>query len=186
MEPQDKKIRWCVATAMCDVYDGICNSKLKVRQTVKYKLAIKRLCELYNLSETQVWILCVACENYIDEVGDTTLKNLGDSLRIPALMIMGWKDEIENLRDRGFLENDWARDRFRPVGEFCNSIFTNTLYVPPQKQKLSGIGLSYAFYIGSKKSDVNNMDKSGAKTMEFASDFLGLKVSLKMAMNLVR
>lgn len=186
MEPQENKIRWSVASAMATVCDSVNNSKLELNQNTKCKLAVQRLCQLYTLSELQAWILCVVCKNYIDNKKDTTTKGLAKFFGVPASLAIGWKNDIEDLKAKGFLRSVWPGGKLRPTGQLCNSIFTNTLYIPQQKQKLSGIGLSYAFYIGSKKSDVDNMDKSGAKTMEFASDFLGLKVSLKMAMNLVR
>ncbi len=186
MEHQENKIKWSVASAMSAVCDSLNNSKLELNQNTKCKLAVQRLCQLYTLSELQAWILCVVCKNYIDNKKDTTTKGLAKFFGVPASLAKGWKNDIETLKARGFLRSAWPRGKLRPTNQFCNSIFTNTMYVPPQKQKLSGIGLSYAFYIGSKKSDVDNMDKSGTKTMEFASDFLGLKVSLKMAMNLVR
>ena len=183
MQDQDKKIRWDVASAMSAVYSTVYNSKLKVRQTVKYKLAIQRLCQLYNLSETQVWILCVTCENYIEDDEDTTIKGLGDRLRIPALMIMGWKDDIDNLKDRGFLENNWARDRFRPVGEFCNSLFTNTLFVPRPKKAIDDIGFVKIFYARCKNRKDNDMDQveiqREMKKFEDAHEKLGVVTRAK-------
>ncbi len=186
MEPQENKIRWSVASAMSAVCDSVNNSKLELNQNTKCKLAVQRLCKLYTLSELQAWILCVVCKNYIDNKKDTTTKGLAKFFGVPASLAKGWKNDIEDLKTKGFLRSVWPGGKLCPTGQLCNSIFTNTLYVPQQKRKLGGIGLSYAFYIGSKKSDGANMDKSGAKTMEFSSDFFGLKVSLKMAMGFVR
>ncbi|MEE3410843.1 MAG: hypothetical protein VZQ47_09815 [Treponema sp.] len=182
----DDKIKWSVASAMANVCDSVNNSKLELGQNSKCKLAVQRLSDLYKISELQTWILCVVCKNYIDNKKDTAAKGLAKYFGVPASLAKGWKNDIEDLKAKGFLRSVWPGGKLRPTGQLCNSIFTNTLYVPQQKRKLDGIGLSYAFYIGSKKSDVDNMDKSCAKTMEFASDFLGLKMSLKMAMNLVR
>ena len=186
MEPQDNKIKWSVASAMSTVCDSVSNSKLELSQNSKCKLAVQRLCDLYKLSELQAWILCVVCKNYIDNKKDTAAKDLAKFFGVPASLAKGWKNDIEALKAKGFLRSVWPLGKLRPTGQLCNSIFTNTMYVPQQKRKLGGIGLSYAFYIGSKKSDDDNMDKNDAKTMEFASDFLGFKVSLKMAMSLVR
>ncbi|MEE3410842.1 MAG: ATP-binding protein [Treponema sp.] len=183
MQDQDKKIRWDVASAMSAVYSTVYNSKLKVRQTVKYKLAIQRLCQLYNLSEQQVWILCVACENYIEDDEETTIKGLGAVLRVPALMIMGWKADIDNLKDRGFFENDWARDRFRPVGEFCNSLFTNTLFVPRPKKAIDDIAFVKIFYARCKNRKDNDMDQveiqREMKKFEDAHEKLGVVTRAK-------
>ena len=182
----DDKIKWSVASAMASVCDSVNNSKLELGQNSKCKLAVQRLCDLYKISELQTWILCVVCKNYIDNKKDTAAKGLAKYFGVPASLAKGWKNDIETLKANGFLRSVWPLGKLRPTGPICNSIFTNTLYVPQQKRKLGGIGLSYAFYIGSKKSDGANMDKSGTKTMEFSSDFLGLKVSLKMAMGFVR
>ena len=63
-EMKEKKIRWNISKAMSSVYQSLNGSKLKIKKTKTYSAAMENLKALYNISQIQVWILCLACERY--------------------------------------------------------------------------------------------------------------------------
>lgn len=123
---KEKKIRWNISKAMACVNEALKESKLKIKPTMQYKKSMTRLQELYNLNQTQVWILCLTCERHFDEDDSTIMKNLASKLKVSAMSIIKWKSEIERLINQGFLE--WNRNNydFRPTCDFCDSLYKNT------------------------------------------------------------
>lgn len=164
---------------MSTVCDGVNNSKLESGQNSKCKLSVQRLCDLYKISEQQAWILCVVCKNYIDNKKDTAAKSLAKFFGVPASLAKGWKNDIETLKVNGFLRSVWPLGKLRPTGPICNSIFTNTLYVPQQKRKLGGIGLSYPFTSVPKRAMAPTWIKAAPKRWSFQATFLALRCRLK-------
>lgn len=133
MEKQsvEKKIRWNIPKAMACVCGVLGNSKLRIKQTKKYKAAMKKLRELYGIPQTQIWIMCLTCERYMDDTDPSILSSFAQMLAVPALQIVSWKKEIETLIDRGFLS--WRRcidGDFIPSPSFCNSLYSNVAFVP--------------------------------------------------------
>ncbi|MCR4939422.1 MAG: ATP-binding protein [Treponemataceae bacterium] len=123
---KEKKIRWNISKMMACVYDTLSESKLVIKPTKTYKDALGRLSALYKLPEKQIWILCLSCEYFFEEEEPLRIKSLAELLRVPAMSIINWKSDIEDLINKGFLE--WKRidSDFQPTDLFCNSICNNT------------------------------------------------------------
>ncbi len=135
---KEKKIRWNISKAMSCVCQTINNSNLKIKPTVQYKSSMEKLQNLYNLSQTQVWILCLTCDDYIQDEVSISIQNLSESLNVSALEIMKWKEDIDKLIELGFLENDRYR-KFQPVSDFCYSLYHNTCFIPKSNHGVDDI-----------------------------------------------
>ena len=66
-EMNEKKIRWNIPKAMACVYQGLDDSKLKIKKTKPYTTAMENLKTLYNLTQIQTWLLCIICERYFED-----------------------------------------------------------------------------------------------------------------------
>ena len=96
MEEQlkEKKIRWNISKAMSSVYQSLNGSKLKIKKTKTYSAAMENLKTLYNISQIQVWILCLACERYFEREDSISLQIISGELGVPVMSIICWKKEI--------------------------------------------------------------------------------------------
>ena len=141
MEEQlkEKKIRWNISKAMSSVYQSLNDSKLKIKKTKAYSAAMDNLKTLYNLNQTQVWILCLACERYFECEDSISLKNISGELGVPVMSIIRWKKEIEFLVEHGFLEHCGRNDAVQPLNDFSESIYNNTEYIPQAKKEVDDI-----------------------------------------------
>ena len=137
MEEQlkEKKIRWNISKAMSSVYQSLNDSKLKIKKTKAYSAAMDNLKTLYNLNQTQIWILCLACERYFECEDSISLKNISGELGLPVMSIISWKKEIEFLVEHGFLEHSGRNDAVQPINDFSESIYNNTEYIPQAKKE---------------------------------------------------
>ena len=137
MEEQlnEKKIRWNISKAMACVYEALEESKLKIKKTKAYTTAMEDLKTLYNLDQTQVWILCLACERHFECDDSLSLQNISSELHIPVMLIINWKNEIEYLVEHGFLEYSGRNKAVQPISDFSESVCNNTEYVPPAKKE---------------------------------------------------
>ena len=137
MEEQlkEKKIRWNISKAMSSVYQSLNGSKLKIRKTKTYSAAMENLKALYNISQIQVWILCLACERYFEREDSISLQNISGELGVPVMSIICWKKEIEFLVEHGFLEHCGRNDAVQPLNDFCESIYNNTEFIPQAKKE---------------------------------------------------
>ena len=137
MEEQlkEKKIRWNISKAMSAVYQSLNDSKLKIKKTKAYSAAMDNLKTLYNLSQTQIWILCLACERYFECEDSITFKNISSELDVPVMSIISWKKEIEFLIEHGFLEHSGRNGGVQPINDFSESIYNNTEYIPQAKKE---------------------------------------------------
>ena len=141
MEKQlkEKKIRWSISKAMSCVYEVLKESKLKIKATQQYKTAIDRLTKLYGLTPLQVWVLCLTCEYFVEHDDSSTLCNLADIVDVPVMTIIGWKKEVENLIEKGFLEWNRVNDDFQLVNEFCESLYINANYITQPKHEIDDV-----------------------------------------------
>lgn len=141
MEEQmnEKKVRWNISKAMSCVYDSLNESKLKIKPTNQYKTAMEKLKGLYNLSQTQIWILCLTCERFVEREDTATFKDLAFTVEVTAMSIMSWKKEIESLIEAGFLEWNRQNNDFRPVSAFCDSLYNNSEFIPGKKKETDEI-----------------------------------------------
>ncbi|WP_297649010.1 ATP-binding protein [uncultured Treponema sp.] len=137
MEEQlkEKKIRWNISKAMSAVYQSLNDSKLRIKKTKAYSAAMDNLRTLYNLNQTQVWILCIACERYFECEDSITFKNISSELDVPVMSIISWKKEIEFLIEHGFLEHSGRNGGVQPINDFSESIYNNTEYIPQAKKE---------------------------------------------------
>ena len=137
MEEQlkEKKIRWNISKAMSSVYQSLNGSKLKIKKTKTYSAAMEKLKALYNISQIQVWILCLACERYFEREDSISLQNISGELDVPVMSIICWKKEIEFLVEHGFLEHCGRNDAVQPLNDFNESIYNNTEYIPQAKKE---------------------------------------------------
>lgn len=137
MEEQlkEKKIRWNISKAMSAVYQSLNDSKLRIKKTKAYSAAMDNLKTLYNLNQTQIWILCLACERYFECEDSITFKNISSELDVPVMSIISWKKEIESLIEHGFLERSGRNGGVQPINDFSESIYNNTEYIPQAKKE---------------------------------------------------
>ena len=157
----EKKIRWNISKAMSCVYDSLFDSKLKIKSTNQYKTAMEKLKGLYNLSQTQIWILCLTCERFVEREGTSTFKDLASAVEVTAMSIMCWKKEIESLIEKGFLEWNRINNDFRPVSTFCDSLSNNTEFVPGAKHETDEIEFLNYFadrYESRRREDISCYD----------------------------
>ena len=141
MEEQlkEKKIRWNISKAMSSVYQSLNGSKLKIKKTKTYSAAMENLKALYNISQIQVWILCLVCERYFEREDSSYLQNISGKLGVPVMSIIRWKKEIEFLVEHGFLEHCGRNDAVQPLNDFSESIYNNTEYIPQAKKEVDDI-----------------------------------------------
>lgn len=160
MEEQmnEKKIRWNISKAMSRVYESLYESKLKIKPTNQYKTAMEKLKDLYKLSQTQIWILCLTCERFVEQEDTATFKDLASAVKVPAMSIMTWKKEIESLIEAGYLEWNRHNNDFRPVSTFCDSLYNNTDFIPCAKHETDDIEFLNYFadrYESRRREDKN-------------------------------
>lgn len=134
-EMKEKKIRWNISKAMSSVYQSLNGSKLKIKKTKTYSAAMEKLKALYNISQIQVWILCLAFERYFERKDSISLQNISGELGVPVMSIICWKKEIEFLVEHGFMEHCGRNDAVQPLNDFRESIYNNTEYIPQAKKK---------------------------------------------------
>ena len=134
-----KKIRWNISMAMSCVFGALWKSKLKIKKSKKYETAMERLKDLYKLTQTQVWILCLVCEHFVECDDTTSLSDISEALNVPAMTIMSWKKDIEKMAEDGFFE--WRRNRkdVIPITEFNDSLYSNTQFIPQKKKEMDEI-----------------------------------------------
>ena len=138
-EMKEKKIRWNISKAMSSVYQSLNGSKLKIKKTKAYSAAMENLKALYNISQIQVWILCLVCERYFEREDSISLQNISGELGVPVMSIICWKKEIEFLVEHGFLEHCGRNDAVQPLNDFSESIYNNTEYIPQAKKEVDDI-----------------------------------------------
>ena len=138
-EMKEKKIRWNISKAMSSVYQSLNGSKLKIKKTKIYSAAMENLKALYNISQIQVWILCLVCERYFEREDSSSLQNISGKLGVPVMSIIRWKKEIEFLVEHGFLEHCGRNDAVQPLNDFSESIYNNTEYIPQAKKEVDDI-----------------------------------------------
>jgi AAA+ superfamily predicted ATPase len=131
----EKKIRWNIPKAMACVYQMLNGSKLSIKKTKPYTTAMENLKNLYNLTQTQTWLLCIICEWYFEEEESTSMKEISYALKVPVMTIMNWKAERDKLEERGFIEHRGRHDAVQPVSEFRESLINNIEFVPPEKRE---------------------------------------------------
>ena len=134
-EMKEKKIRWNISKAMSSVYQSLNGSNLKIKKTKIYSVAMENLKALYNISQIQVWILCLVCERYFEREDSSSLQNISGKLGVPVMSIIRWKKEIEFLVEHGFLEHCGRNDAVQPLNDFNESIYNNTEYIPQAKKE---------------------------------------------------
>lgn len=138
-EMKEKKIRWNISKAMSSVYQSLNGSNLKIKKTKIYSAAMENLKALYNISQIQVWILCLVCERYFEREDSSSLQNISGKLGVPVMSIIRWKKEIEFLVEHGFLEHCGRNDAVQPLNDFSESIYNNTEYIPQAKKEVDDI-----------------------------------------------
>ena len=138
-EMKEKKIRWNISKAMSSVYQSLNGSKLKIKKTKIYSAAMENLKAPYNISQIQVWILCLVCERYFEREDSSSLQNISGKLGVPVMSIIRWKKEIEFLVEHGFLEHCGRNDAVQPLNDFSESIYNNTEYIPQAKKEVDDI-----------------------------------------------
>ena len=138
-EMKEKKIRWNISKAMSSVYQSLNGSNLEIKKTKIYSAAMENLKALYNISQIQVWILCLVCERYFEREDSSSLQNISGKLGVPVMSIIRWKKEIEFLVEHGFLEHCGRNDAVQPLNDFSESIYNNTEYIPQAKKEVDDI-----------------------------------------------
>ena len=135
----EKKIRWNISNAMACVYGALKDSKLKTKKTKQYTTAMEKLTNLYKLSQTQIWIICIVCDKYIAYRDSSTMRDICNIIKVTAMSIMSWRKDIELLIEKGFLEWQRGRDNFQPVSDFCESLYNNVEFIPQSKKEVDDI-----------------------------------------------
>ena len=152
---EPKKIRWNIAKTMAVVCNTLRKSKLNIRKSQNYTDAMERLITLYNLTKTQIWILCLTTERNIEEASTSSMSDFAEVLDISAMLILNWKKEIEILKDKGYLENSTFKEEFQPVKAFITSLLNNTSYIPAPKHEIDEIEFlnNFSKLYGSRSLD---------------------------------
>ena len=133
----EKKIRWSIPHAMACVCEALKGCKLKVKSTKKYADAMERLRGLYGLSKTQIWVLCLTCENYMDNGATSIISSLAQIMDVPTLLIISWKKDVEALIEKGFLK--WRRranEDFMLAPYFHDSLCNNAAFVSRNEREV--------------------------------------------------
>lgn len=133
---ESKNIRWNIANAMSCILETIKDSKGKIKETKQYKTAIERLQTLYNLTVTQIWILCYACERQLEREDSTGLKNIASHMSMPVMKTINWNKDVKFLIEKGFLEWQQHNVFFEPTNELLESLYDNVGFVPQEKKEL--------------------------------------------------
>ncbi len=173
-----KKVRWNIAMAMSCVFIALKKSKLKPKKSKKYEEAMERLKTFYKLTATQVWVLCLVCERYVEDDDPSSLSDLSDILNVPAMSIMGWKKEFDVLLEKRFLmKRSWNGDVL-PAGDFCDSIYNNTEYIPPAKNEMDETEFLTNF--AERYESRNRDDLSASKLHEILYEYEGKHRNLEL------
>lgn len=154
-ELKTQKIRWNISQAMSCIFEKLSKSNCKTKKG--YKQSLEKLMKLYNLNQTQTWILCMTCERFIESGTFSTLRDLADILDVPAMSIMKWKSEIDELVDCVFLEWIVINSEFMPVSSFCDSLYSNTSFIPHPKREIDEI--EFLDYFANRYESRRNEDK---------------------------
>ncbi len=134
-----RKIRWNISMAMSCVFKALWKSNLKIKKTKNYEIAMERLKDLFKLTQSQVWILCMACEHYVECDDSTSLSDISEALNVPAMAIMNWKKDMEKMAEDGFFE--WRRNHkdVMPVSELCDALYSNIEFIPQRRKEIDEI-----------------------------------------------
>ncbi len=121
---------------------------------------MERLKSLYNLNQTQIWILCLTCESYIQDEDSMVMHNLSESLNVSALEIMKWMEDIDKLIELGFFEKFKYRNSytFQPVRDFCYSLYHNTCFIPKSNHGVDDI--EFLNYVADRYESRRRKDMS--------------------------
>lgn len=164
-----KKIRWNISMAMSCVFAALNKSKLKPKKSKKYTDAMERLKEFYKLTGIQVWILCLICEHYVENDDTSSLCDLSNILEVPAMSIMGWRKELDVLLEKRFLMRRSWNGEFLPAGDFCDSIYNNTEYIPPAKKEMDETEFLSTF--AERYESRTRDDLSASRIQEMLDDY---------------
>ena len=164
-----KKIRWNISMAMSCVFAALNKSKLKPKKSKKYTDAMERLKEFYKLTGSQVWILCLICEHYVENDDTSSLCDLSNILEVPAMSIMGWRKELDVLLEKRFLMRRSWNGEFLPAGDFCDSIYNNTEYIPPAKKEMDETEFLSTF--AERYESRTRDDLSASRIQEMLDDY---------------
>jgi AAA+ superfamily predicted ATPase len=138
-EMMEIKVKWNISKAMACVFGALKESKLRIKKTKQYTASMEKLTKLYKLSQTQIWIICIACDKYIAFHDSCTMKDICNTLEVSAMTIMTWRKDIESLIEKGFLEWQRIHDKFQPVSDFCDSLYNNVEFIPQAKKEFDDI-----------------------------------------------
>lgn len=172
------KIRWSVSKAMSCVFDALKDSHLRIKKTKNYSNALARLCKLYDISQTQVWILCMVCDRYIARDDSFIMKNFSDVLDVSAMSIMTWKKEVELLIENGFLEWNRRGSDFQPTSDYMSSLYENTRFIEKEKREVDEI--DFLNYFADRYESRRGDDLSASKIQRELSKYEDEHQKLKM------
>lgn len=133
------KVKWNISKAIACVFGALKESKLRIKKTKQYTVSMEKLTNLYKLSQTQIWIICIVCDKYIAFHDSCTMKDICNTLEVSAMTIMTWRKDIELLIEKGFLEWQRIHDKFQPVSDFCDSLYNNVEFIPQAKKEFDDI-----------------------------------------------
>ena len=126
-QTQTNEINWNIANAMFTIYQTLKDSKLKIKETNLFLESMKQLMSIYQLSQNQIWILCIVCTKYLNSDCSYSLSNIADILGLNIIQILDWHKEIFTLEELGVLNrsdgNVW------PSREFLSSLYNNHFFI---------------------------------------------------------
>ncbi|MCR5188068.1 MAG: ATP-binding protein [Treponema sp.] len=133
-QSKQKKQRWNISKTFGIISSALKESDLKIKETVAYTKALKKLMEFYKLNKIQIWILSLMFEEYYGNNKPCTLKAMSKFLKTSIMNIISWKSEIDNLCERQFVVWFFSDTDFTPFFPFCESLFNNTDYIPENRK----------------------------------------------------
>lgn len=126
-----KKLCWNIINAIDCICQTIHDSQLLINETKKYSLSIKHFIDTYQLSQIQIWILCLECNFFLNGKWSSAIDDIASYLNVPVFKILKWKPEIVKLEELGFLYRKDAD--YHPRNNFIITLYTNTLFIQNNK-----------------------------------------------------
>lgn len=130
-----KKIRWNVSNAMEIVCEELKGSKLKIKETELYKTAMQRLMTYFNATKVQIWLICLVCDFYVENEDSMDMRNLIACCNVSGMKVIGWKNEIRTLVEKGYFEYDRGENNFQPVNSLLQAISENYSFIPVERRQ---------------------------------------------------
>lgn len=126
MEEKVKKCRWNVAKNIKIICDGIVDSKLRPVHTQEYDIAVEKMCQYFDCTEQELWIIAYASWYYFSNGNEKIVfREFGEFVSTNILNIVQLVPEFESLSERNIIEFDTTNMAFQISKPVIQSIIKN-------------------------------------------------------------